>query len=166
MGTKFRWVKISCFCWNILIFEGFNFRGFVMGVIATPFSGLVVWWYSWISEQVMAKENNILSFSPVVSGWMKVTKERHSRACLAQWWCVFLRGHSLTKNFAGIFFAVWLVPSKTTKFNHPRKLCPYGITCTHIYTSYWFWCWKRHSKCLKRRSFVIAWRCLFASTCI
>ena len=36
-----------------------------MGVITTPFSGLVVRWYSWISEQVMAKENNTLSFSLV-----------------------------------------------------------------------------------------------------
>ena len=55
-----------------------------MGVITTPFSGLVVQWYSWISEQVMVKENNTWTFSLVVSGWMKVMKERHSRACLAQ----------------------------------------------------------------------------------
>ena len=75
-----------------------------MGVIATSFSGLVVQWYSWISEQVMAKENNTQSFSPVVSGWMKVTKERHSRACLAQRRCVFLRGRSVTKNLAAIIF--------------------------------------------------------------
>ena len=46
--------------------------------------GLVVRWYSWISEQVMAKEINTWSFSSVVSGWMKVTKESHSQACLAQ----------------------------------------------------------------------------------
>ena len=49
-----------------------------MGVITTPFSGLVVQWYSWISEQVMIKENNTRSFSSVVSGWTKVTKESHS----------------------------------------------------------------------------------------
>ena len=29
-----------------------------MGVITMPFSRLVVRWYSWISDQVMAKENN------------------------------------------------------------------------------------------------------------
>ena len=75
-----------------------------MGVITMPFSGLVVRWYSWISEQVMAKENNTRSFSPVVSGWTKVTKERHSQACLAQQRRVFLRGRSLTKNFARIIF--------------------------------------------------------------
>ena len=75
-----------------------------MAVVTTPSFGLVVRWYSWISEQVMAKENNTRSFSPVVSGWTKVTKERHSRACLAQRRCVFLRRRSLTKNFAGIIF--------------------------------------------------------------
>ena len=40
----------------------------------------------------------------MVSGWTKVTKERHSRACLAQQRHVFLRGHSITKNFTGIIF--------------------------------------------------------------
>ena len=60
------------FCSNIKFFEGFNFRGFFMGVITPPFSGLVVWWYLWISEQVMAKENNTRSSSSVVSGWTKV----------------------------------------------------------------------------------------------
>ena len=55
-----------------------------MGVITMPFSGLVVRWYSWVIEQVMAKENTTPSFSSVFSGWMKVTKERHSRACLAK----------------------------------------------------------------------------------
>ena len=97
-----------------------------MGVITTPFSGLVVQWYSWISEQVMAKENNTQSFSSVVSGWTKVAKEHHSRACLArpQRWRVFLCGHSLTKILQGLFFAVWLAPSKTAKFNHPRKFVP------------------------------------------
>ena len=49
-----------------------------MGVIPTPLSGLVVQWYLWISEQVMAKENITRNFSPVVSGWTKVTKEHHS----------------------------------------------------------------------------------------
>ena len=33
-----------------------------MDVITIPFSGLVVRWYSWISEQVMTKENNTQSF--------------------------------------------------------------------------------------------------------
>ena len=95
-----------------------------MGVITMPFSGLAVQCYSWISEQVIVKKNNTRSFSPVVSGWTKVTKERHSRACLAQRRRVFLRGRSLTKISPGLFFAVWLVPSKTAKFNHPRKLVP------------------------------------------
>ena len=80
--------------------------------------------YSWISEQVMAKENNTWSFSSVVSGWTKVTKERHCRACLAQRRRVFLHGRSLTKILPGLFFAVWLVPSKTAKFNHCRKFVP------------------------------------------
>ena len=110
-----------------------------MAVVATPFSGLVVRWYSWISEQVMAKENNTQSFSSVVSGWTKVTKERHSRACLAQRRRVFLRGRSLTKISPGLFFVVWLVPSKTAKFNHPRKFVPiryivaYNILQSHKY---------------------------------
>ena len=96
-----------------------------MGVITMLFSGLVVRWYSWISEQVMAKENNTWSFSPVISGWTRVTKERHSRACLAQRRRVFLRGRSFTKkNSPELFFVVWLVPSKTAKFNHPRKFVP------------------------------------------
>ena len=30
----------------------------------------------------------------------------------------------LTKLSMGLLFAVWLVPSKTTKFNHPRKFVP------------------------------------------
>ena len=46
-----------------------------MGVITTPFFGLVVLWYSWISEQVMAQENNTQSFSSEASGWTKVTKK-------------------------------------------------------------------------------------------
>ena len=87
----------------LLNVQRFNFRGFVMGVITMPFSGLVVQWYSWISEQKMAKENNTQSFSSVVSGWMKVTKECHSRACLAQRRRVFLRGRSLTKILPGFF---------------------------------------------------------------
>ena len=88
-----------------------------MGVITMP-------WYSWISEQVMAKETNTRSFSSVVSGGTELMKERHSRVCLAQRRCVFLRGRSLTKISPGLFFAVWLVPSKTAKFNHPRKFVP------------------------------------------
>ena len=68
-----------------------------MGVITTPFSRLVVRWYSWISDQVMAKENNTQSFSSVIGGWMKVTKECHSQDCLAQRQCVFLRGRSHAK---------------------------------------------------------------------
>ena len=55
-----------------------------MGVIITPFSD-----YSCVLVlvdqcQVMAKENNTRIFSSVVSGWTKLTKERHSQACLAQ----------------------------------------------------------------------------------
>ena len=56
MGTKFRDAKILRFC-LLLNFRRFNFRGFVMGVITMPFSGLVVRWHMWISEQVMTKEN-------------------------------------------------------------------------------------------------------------
>ena len=67
----------------------------------------------------MAYENN------TQSGWTKVTKERHSQACLAQRRCMFLRGRSLTKISLGLFFVVWLVPSKTVKLNHPpRKIVP------------------------------------------
>ena len=95
-----------------------------MGVITMPFSRLAVRWYSWISEQVMAKENNTQSFSSVVGGWMKVTKKRHSRACLAQQQRVFLCGRSFAKISPGLFFMGWLVPSKTSQFNHPRKFVP------------------------------------------
>ena len=59
--------------------------------------GSVVRWYSWISEQVMVKENNTRSFSSVVSGWTEVTKKSHSRACHAQRRRLFLHGRSLTK---------------------------------------------------------------------
>ena len=69
------------------------------------------------------KQTRSFSSESVVSGWTKVMKERHSRACLAQQWRVFLHGHSLT-NFAVIFSAVLLVPSKTAKFTHPW-------ICTH-----------------------------------
>ena len=96
MGLKFRvFAETSLLLKKI--FEGFYFRGFVMGVITTPFSGLVVRWYLWISEQVMAKENNVRSLSSVVSIWTKVTKERHSQACPAQRQHMFLRERSLTK---------------------------------------------------------------------
>ena len=85
MGSKFRVFAETSFYY---IFEGFNFRRFVMGVITTPFSGLLVQWYMylWISEQVMIKENNTRSFSSVVSGWTKVTKERHSELVLPSPW--------------------------------------------------------------------------------
>ena len=98
-----------------------------MGVNTTPFFGLVVQWYSWISEQVMAKENNTQSFSPVVSGWMKVTKERHSRACLAQRWHVFLRGRSLTKKIRWDYLS-WFgwCPRKLRNLITLGNLCPYG----------------------------------------
>ena len=65
-----------------------------------------------------------MEFLSVVSGWTKVTKERYSRACLAQRQRMFLRGHSLTKISLGLFFAIWLVPSQNAKFNHPRKFVP------------------------------------------
>ena len=55
----------------------------------------------------MGKENNTRSFSSVVSGWTKVTKERHSRACFAMVLpcdsvcsCVGVA----SQNFAGIIF--------------------------------------------------------------
>ena len=72
-----------------------------MAVVTTPFFGLVVRWYSWISEQVMVKENNTQSFSSVVSNWTKITKERHSRACLAQRRRILVWAWP-HKNFAGI----------------------------------------------------------------
>ena len=76
----------------------------------------------------MVKGNNTRSFSSVVS---EVTKERHSRACLAQQWCVFFNGRSLTKILPELFFVVWLVSSKTAKFNHPQKFLPIRY-CTFI----------------------------------
>ena len=72
----------------------------------------------------MAKENNTWSFSSVVSGWTKITMESHSWACLAQQRRVFLHGHSLTKILPGLFFTVWLVPSKK-----PRSLITLGNLC-------------------------------------
>ena len=99
-----------------------------MGVITMPFSGLAVQWYSWISEQVIVKKNNTRSFSPVVSGWTKVMKERHSRACLAQRRHVFLCGRSSTKIFAGIIFLQFgWCPRKQRNLITLENLCPYGI---------------------------------------
>ena len=37
--------------------------------------GLVVRWYSWISEQAMAKENNTWSFSSVHGQWLDESNE-------------------------------------------------------------------------------------------
>ena len=75
------------------------------------------------------------------SGQTKVTKESHSRACLSQQWRVFLCGHSLTK-ILPIFFAVWLVPSKSEKFNHPWKFVPirylFSPKRCNVYTQ-WFY---------------------------
>ena len=104
------------------IFEGFNFCGFVVGVITAPFSDYscaTVLVDQWTSDGEGKQHTEFL-----FSGWTKVTKERHSRACLAQRRRVFLRGRSLTKFSSGLFFAVWLVPSKTAKFNHPQKFVP------------------------------------------
>ena len=80
----------------------------------------------------MVKENNTQSFSLVVSDWTKVMKECHSRACLAQRRRVFLHEHSLTKISPGLFFKVWLMPSKAAKFNHPQKFYSYGSVCTLV----------------------------------
>ena len=116
MGTNFVGLKFCVFAETSLLFnfKGFNFHGFVVGVITMPFSGLVVRWYSWINEQVMAKENNTWSFSSVFSGWMNVTNESHIQACLKRR-CIFLHGRSVTKISPGLFFTVWLVPSKTDR---------------------------------------------------
>ena len=95
-----------------------------MGVITTPFSGLVVQWYSWISEQVMAKENNTRSFSPVVSGWTKVQRSAILELVLPSDGACSRVGVALQKISQGLFFAAWLVPSKTAKFNHPQKFVP------------------------------------------
>ena len=95
-----------------------------MDVITTPFSGLVVQWYSWISEQVMAKANNTWSFSPVVSGWTKVQRSAILELVLPSNGACSCVGVALQKISQGLFFAVWLVPSKTVKFNYPRKFVP------------------------------------------
>ena len=136
MSTRFHKVKILHFCWNIFIIKFSKVLIFMdllwtyMGVITTPFSALVVWWYwySRISEQVMAMENNTWSFSSVFSGWTKVTKELHSRACFARRRRVFLRGHtrSLTKfcrdYFSWFGWCPWKPPNLITLGN----LYPYG----------------------------------------
>ena len=57
MGTNFVGLKFCIFA-ETSLFKDFNFHGFVTGVITAPFSRLVVRWYLWINEQVMAKENN------------------------------------------------------------------------------------------------------------
>ena len=63
-----------------------NFVVLKFAFFTTPFSGYFVRWYSWIGEQVLAKEfkNNTQTLEWSVHGWTKVTKECHSRACLAQ----------------------------------------------------------------------------------
>ena len=76
----------------------------------------------------MAKENNTWSFPSVVSGWTKVTKEHHSQACLAQRRRCSCVGVASQKISPGLFFAVWLAPLKTAKFNHPRKFVPIQYT--------------------------------------
>ena len=111
-----------------------------------PFSGLVVRWYSWISDQVMAKENNTRSFSLVVSGWTKVTKERHSRACLAQRWRVFLRGRSLTKFRWDYISQFGWYPWKPWNLNTLWSLYPYSIFKTIILS--WAVCCHEVSKLL------------------
>ena len=77
MGTNFVELKFCIFA-ETSLFKGFNFHGFVTGVITMPFSRLVVQWYLWINEQVMAKENNTWSSFLVVSGWTNVTNKRHN----------------------------------------------------------------------------------------
>ena len=88
----------------------------------------------------MVKENNTLSFSSVISGWTKVMKESHSRACLAQRRHMFLHERSLTKISPVLFIAVWLVPSKTVKFNHPRKFVPIWQLITNSQKSTHYYC--------------------------
>ena len=63
-GLKFHVFVETSLLLNFLRF----FCGFVMDVITTPFSGLVVRWYSWISKQVMVKENNTVSLQWSVNG--------------------------------------------------------------------------------------------------
>ena len=108
-----------------------------MGVITTPFLD-----YN-SCAMVLAKENNTQSFSSVVSSWTKVTKEHRSRACLlAQWRHVFLcRGVASQKFRQDYFFAVWLVPLKTAKFNHPRKfvLIRYQARVLSVLRTVWLW---------------------------
>ena len=102
-----------------------------MGVITTPFSGLVVQWYSWISEQVMAKENNTQSFSSVVSGWTKVAKEHHSRACLlvlpgpsdGACSCVGIASQKFCRDY---FLQFGWRPRKQQNLITLENLCPYG----------------------------------------
>ena len=112
MGTKFR----------IFAQTSLYFHGFFVGVITMLFSDYscaMVVMDQWTSDGKGKQHTEFL-----FSGWMKVTKERHFRACLAQQQHVFLRGCSLTKILPGLFFAVQLVPSKTVKFNHPWKFVP------------------------------------------
>ena len=127
MGTKFRGIKISRFCWNIFIikiFIGFNFRGFIMGVITMPFSDyccamvLVDQWTIdgegkqhmefLFSGQWLDKSNEGVPFS-------SLSCPATARSCV---------GVASQKFRWDYFFAVWLVPSKTVKFNHPWKFVP------------------------------------------
>ena len=75
----------------------------------------------------MVKENSAQSFSSVISGWTKVTKERHSRAHLAQRRRMFLCGCSLTKISPGLFSRFGWCPQKLRNLITLGSSYPYGI---------------------------------------
>ena len=73
-----------------------------MGVITSLFSGLVVRWYSWISEQVMVKENKTWHFSSVVNGWRSAILELvlpSNGTCS----CVGIASHKLHQDYFSQF---------------------------------------------------------------
>ena len=98
-----------------------------MGVITTPFSNyscVVVLVDHWTSD---GKEKQHTEFLFSHGGqWLDESNEGApflSLSCPAMA-RVLAWAYSLTKISLGLFFAVWLVPSKTAKFNHPRKFVP------------------------------------------
>ena len=93
-----------------------------MGVITTPLSGLVVRWYSWISEQV------IHGVSSVGSVWTKVTPEGVPFSSLS---CP-KTAHVLAwaqphKNFTGIIFRSLAGALKNHEIYSPSKICTHTV---------------------------------------
>ena len=61
---------------------------------------------------------------------MKVTKECHSQACLAQRWRVFLRERSLTKFSPGLFFNTLAGALEKREIQSPSAICTHTVTPT------------------------------------